>query len=304
MFYAYVTVLCWSCASFSSSRIARILGAGRANRARLSLALIPLLAWYLWQMPALPLYVMMWFVVGGICHLGLGDLALYGNYRLVGPRLSLLLCLCLAAPLAIIIEWICFDEVLTGLQVVLCGAVLLSVAFALAPRERQRYPSGTIWRGCVLGLLSALGQCLGGVITRYAYSLMPEGMHIDGMSAAALRVGGGVIIVWLVFAWQQFRPLAEVPQHYSQAINGKKQHTQAWWPWLLSATIAGPIIGVSALQVAYAQIPSGIVLAILATLPLAVIPWAWVLDGDKPSIRSLVAGLVAVLALVALRLWS
>ena len=304
MLFAYITVLCWSCASFSSSRIARILGVGRANRARLSLALIPLLMWYGWQAPALAGDVLLWFVVAGMCHLGLGDLALYGNYRLLGPRLSLLLCLCLAAPLAIVIEWVCFGEVLSLLQLSLCAVVLIAVAVALAPRERQRYPPGTLWYGCVFGFLSALGQCLGGVLTRYAYQSMEDEVSLDGLSSAALRVAGGVLIVWLVSAWQLLRPMAAVPQHYSHAIDGASQQQQPWWPWLLSAIVSGPIIGVSALQMAYARVPSGLVLAILATLPLAVIPWAWLLDGDKPSWRSLIAGLVAVAVLVALQLWQ
>ena len=100
------------------------------------------------------------------------------------------------------------------------------------------------------------------------------------------------------------RPVAAIPQHYSSAIDGAEQQERSWWPWLLSAIVTGPILGVSALQMAYAEVPSGIVLAILATLPLAVIPWAWLLDGDKPSLRSLLAGFVAVAALVALRLYA
>ena len=91
MWYAYITVLCWSCASFSSSRISRILGAGRANRARLSLALLPLLLWYAIQAPDISWYAGALFLAAGMCHLGMGDLALYGNYRLLGPNFLLLL---------------------------------------------------------------------------------------------------------------------------------------------------------------------------------------------------------------------
>ena len=46
------------------------------------------------------------------------------------------------------------------------------------------------------------------------------------------------------------------------------------------------------------------VLAIVATTPLAVIPFTYVLEGERPSVQSLIGGAVAVLGAVALTLVS
>lgn len=48
--------------------------------------------------------------------------------------------------------------------------------------------------------------------------------------------------------------------------------------------------------------PTGIVLAIVATTPLAVIPMAWLINGERPHIYSLFGGVLAVSGAVALAL--
>ena len=53
-------------------------------------------------------------------------------------------------------------------------------------------------------------------------------------------------------------------------------------------------------QWALATTPSGIVLPISTTTPLAVIPLAYKLEGDRPRVSSLVGGVIAVAGVVAL----
>jgi len=55
-----------------------------------------------------------------------------------------------------------------------------------------------------------------------------------------------------------------------------------------SAT-AGPILGIGALTLALETTEAGLVQAAIATLPVWMIPWAWILDGDRPSPRSILA---------------
>jgi len=76
------------------------------------------------------------------------------------------------------------------------------------------------------------------------------------------------------------------------------------WPWVIVNSLAGPAIGVACYQWALSIAPTGVVLAIVATTPLAVIPFTYVLEGERPSILSLVGGLIAVLGAMALTLVS
>jgi drug/metabolite transporter (DMT)-like permease len=59
---------------------------------------------------------------------------------------------------------------------------------------------------------------------------------------------------------------------------------------------------VSCFQWALKTTPTGIVLPIVATTPLMVIPFAYVLEKERPSVRSLIGSVVAVLGAAALTL--
>jgi len=61
-------------------------------------------------------------------------------------------------------------------------------------------------------------------------------------------------------------------------------------------------LGVSCYQWALSTTPSGIVLPIVATLPLAVIPFAYRFEGDRPGWHSVIGGIIAVAGVIALTL--
>jgi len=62
------------------------------------------------------------------------------------------------------------------------------------------------------------------------------------------------------------------------------------------------VLGVGCYQWALATTPSGIVLPIAATAPLLSIPIAFWLEGDRPTRRSLIGGVIAVAGCIALTL--
>jgi drug/metabolite transporter (DMT)-like permease len=66
--------------------------------------------------------------------------------------------------------------------------------------------------------------------------------------------------------------------------------------------VCGPVIGVSCYQWALATTPSGLVLPIVATTPLVIVPFSYLIEGERPSRRSLVGGAIAVSGAVALTL--
>jgi drug/metabolite transporter (DMT)-like permease len=72
------------------------------------------------------------------------------------------------------------------------------------------------------------------------------------------------------------------------------------WLWTLGNGLAGPVAGVGCYQWALATTPSGIVLPIAATTPLLSIPIAFWLEGDRPTRRSLVGGVMAVAGCIVL----
>ena len=56
------------------------------------------------------------------------------------------------------------------------------------------------------------------------------------------------------------------------------------------------------MQVALETTPAGLVMAIVALTPIAVIPLACIFEKEQPSTRSVLGGLIAVLGAVGLAL--
>jgi drug/metabolite transporter (DMT)-like permease len=66
--------------------------------------------------------------------------------------------------------------------------------------------------------------------------------------------------------------------------------------------LTGPTLGVSCFQWALKTTATGVVLPIVATTPLVVIPFAYWLEGERPSVRSLVGSVIAVIGAAVLTL--
>lgn len=297
MIQAVVTAILWAVSAVSAGRSTRLLGAGTANLARLTLATVLLALWaHLFGQgftgAALP-----WLFLSGIVGFGLGDLALYGAYYRLGPRLGVLLCLCLAAPLGAVMEWAWLGTRLTLYEIFWSATILVGVFAALAP-DRQTITGTRTWGiGVALGAIAALGQGSGAVLTRKAFNAATQaGQHLDGGTAAYQRILGGLLLTSMVLFVHGLRQSAVAP---AEAVPVNRSWRRAW-PWVIANSLCGPALGVAFYQWALAIAPTGVVLAIVATTPLVVIPFTMILDGERPAARSIAGGVIAVLGAAAL----
>ena len=192
--------------------------------------------------------------------------------------------MCLSVPIAAFIEWAWLGTKLTHAQMLWAGVILVGVVVAVAPKEHLHLGR----QGMIAGFLAGFGQGLGAVLSRKAYQI--AGNSIDGGTAAYQRALGGIVIIAAVLAFTSLKESAP------------KRNWRAGWKWIVAHALTGPTIGVSCFQWALSTTPSGIVLPIVATTPLAVIPFAYFMDGDRPSARSLAGGAIAVAGAVALAL--
>ncbi len=299
MFAALLTTLLWSGAAIMSQRSVRELGSIRANLGRLIIAFVLLGAYAHTFSVGLGGAGRNAFLVSGVVGMGLGDLALFAALPRLGARLTVLICQCVAVPIAMITEWAWLDTHLPPSQIIWAAVIVAGVAIALMPSKRfpPRVPVTRL--GILLGLGAAIGQGLGAVISRRAYEITTEaGMSIDGITAAYQRISGGLAITagYFIFVWLRERQ-ARRP--------AKCHHIGDTWRgggYMFGNAMLGPVLGVSCYQWALATTPSGVVLPIVATTPLVIIPLAYWFEGDRPSRRSLWGGLVAVGGVVALTL--
>jgi drug/metabolite transporter (DMT)-like permease len=162
-----------------------------------------------------------------------------------------------------------------------------------------------LW-GLSFGLLAAVCQALGAVLSRKAFAAARfAGENIDGITAAYQRILGGVALgaVFLLFVKHGSIFKTSSSERRAEDIPSSLSRTSRWrqaWPWVLANGLAGPALGVSCYQWALKTTPTGVVLPIVAITPLVIIPFSHHIEGERPTARSLAGGALAVAGAVAL----
>ena len=279
----------------AGSRFSRLVGGLEANFFRILIATV-LLGLYAHTLgtgfagKALP-----YFLLSGLIGFGLGDLALYQALPRIGSRLSMILIHCLAAPIATAIEWIWLGTALTLQQIACSIVILLGVALALAPKEHLHLARRALIVGIIFGVIAAIGQGVGSVVSRKAYNVaLSAGEQIDGITAAYQRIWGGVVFAAIGYFF--FR-------HHESSAPRKPfgERMRPAWKWAIANGTLGPALGVSCMQYALERAPTGIVLPIIALAPVMIIPFSRRFENEKPTLRSLLGGLIAVAGVIGLR---
>jgi drug/metabolite transporter (DMT)-like permease len=307
MFAAFLATLLFCLSAIAATKTARQLGGTEANFWRLALAALFLAVGAHLFGGGLRGAAFAIFLISGCVGFGIGDLALFQSLPRLGSRLTSLLVHCLAAPFAAICEWLWLGTTLTG-QEILCGStILVGVALALAPSEHLHLERRIFWPGVWFGVLAALGQGFGAVLSRHAFAVARQaGENIDGLTAAYQRIIGGVIIGGLFLLLVKRAHLIGSPTSANAGsggngfIAGMQAKWRDMWFWVALNALTGPSLGVACFQWALKTTPSGIVLPIVATMPLVIIPFSLKMEGEKPTRRSLVGGLIAVAGAVVL----
>ncbi|HKJ90381.1 MAG TPA: EamA family transporter, partial [Oceanipulchritudo sp.] len=225
----------------------------------------------------------------------------------LGSRLTLLMAQCVAAPIAGIAEWIWMGTTISLLQVVAIGVVLIGITIALAPKKMPAASLPVFLAGIAFGFLAAFGQGLGAVLSRKAYALansagnwtgeqtVSESIWMGATTGYQRLIGGALVILAFYLLSFVVRSWRSLPRsgHAADPLSSKMRFV------LLNAA-AGPIFGVICFQWALATTPSAIVQPIIAMTPLAVMPMAWFLEGDRPGRRAITGSLVSVCGVILL----
>ncbi|MCX6925658.1 MAG: DMT family transporter [Verrucomicrobia bacterium] len=285
-------------------RSAKLIGGTEANFWRVSVAALLLGVWaYAFGIGAGGAAFPLFFLSGAI-GIGIGDVASFQTLPRLGSRLTSLLTGCLSVPLAALIEWTWLGTTLSRAQMLWGLLIVGGVGLALMPGEHLHRSRRELWVGTLFAIVASLCNAAGGVISRRAYEVgHASGEPIDGGNAGFQRVLGGVLlagICLLVVKRHVFRVQSRAPHELVMQTSKKKW--RGVWPWVLANGLAGQTLGVSCMQWALETTPAGIVFAILAITPIVIIPFAWVLEGERPTVRSLAGGAIAVAGVVALAL--
>lgn len=296
MEYAFLTSLLFAWSVSCARQSTRHHGSDVANSGRILVALVIIGLWVLlsgrhWIAPGWE-----WLLLSGAMGLGFGDVALFNALPRIGPALTILLMQCLAAPFALLLEYLALGTTIRWSQALGAAVILAGVAVALGARPEGLDDRRQRRIGIALGILAAFGQACGAVSTplaHHACDLAGAAMP-DGIGQALMRILGGVPIVLGFAFWQTRRTglLADVPRPYDR---------RRGLSWMLMNGVSGPALGVACYQWALTHTPSAIVLSIVALTPLFALPMQWATEGRRPGLRAWLGGAIAVVGVILLR---
>lgn len=282
---ALVAAALWAVSTVLFGRLGKTLRPLVLNLVKGMVAIAFILLTLLWrwgQTPNLPPMAVVWLLLSGAIGIGLGDTAYFSAVNSLGARRALLL-ESLAPPLAALLAWAWLQEALSALAWGGIFLTVLGVAWVISERVPAAPQVGTeplvpVWRGVMWGLLAAVGQATGSVLSRAALA----DTVVDPLWSSLLRLtAGGAVLVGLLTLRGQWREPLQVAR--SPQI----------WPVLVLTAFLGTYLAIWLQQVAFKYAPTGIAQSLLATSPLFVLPLAAML-GDRVTGRAVLGVLVAL----------
>jgi len=235
----------------------------------------------------LPFFLLL---MSGVVGIGLGDTAFLAAINSLGARRVLLIGT-LAPPITAILALIFLQEHLNfGAW---CGILLTILGVAWVITERTPSTPNTdhtsttpLWQGIGLGLLTAMTNATGAVLSRAALA----NTSVSPLWAALLRLGAGVVIllIWLSFS----------KQNRNFQINNLVVSRQVILAAIF-ASFCGTYLGIWLQQTALKFTVTGISFTLLQTSPLFVIPLnIWM--GETVSLRAIAGVMVAITGIALL----
>ena len=300
MFPSFITTILYSISTICATRSAKMLGGTEANFWRIAVATLSLGLWaYTFGLGlagvAFPL-----FFISGVIGVG-SDVFLFQGLPRLGSRLTSLLVQCGTALAGATIEWLWLGTKLTGPQIAACSTILLGVAIALAPGEHLTISRQQFLWGIGFCVLAAVGNGFGAVLSRKGFAIAAAAHQpLDVGTAGYQRLVGGLIVCGLALLIVKRRELLAQFIHPEAPRVPSSAKWKAAWPWVVANGLAGQTLGMCCFNWALKTTPTGLVLALVATTPLVIIPFAWKFEGDKAHRRSVIGGAIAVAGAIAL----
>ena len=218
--------------------------------------------------------------LSGIIGIGLGDTAYFAALNSLGARRTLLLETS-SPPMGALLALIFIGEQLT--YSAWCGILLTILGIAWVISERNPVDKVNVSRqGILWGILAAIAQATGAVISRYA--LIQS--DISPLESTLIRlIGGTVIVLGLLF----------LPT--TKPTNSRWQLSIRSLGIIAIAAFGSTYLGIWLQQTSLKFAPTGIAQTFLATSPLFILPIV-ALQGENINLRA-VLGVVISLSGIA-----
>lgn len=262
----------------------RVIGSQLTNRIRLTFALVYLviLNLVIFREP-LPFSAessrWLWLSLSGVIGLSLGDAFLFQSMIAVGPRLSSLL-LSLAPIFGTILAWIFFGEILTLAQITGIALALAGIGWVVVSHEEPpETPHGHTRSGVIFGVLAALGQAVGLILSK-------QGMSGDfsPFQANVIRILAAAIFIW---AWAAFDGQAG---RSLEDLRGKPRILGL----LALGAFIGPVLGVTGSLLAIQHAEIGIASTLMSLTPVILLPVSHFVFKEQVTWQAILGTILAI----------
>lgn len=272
----------WAIAAIIFGRLGKVLSPLVLNLAKGAIAIallaITLILGQRWPQ-GLDTHTVGLLLASGVIGIGIGDTIYFAALNRLGPRRALLL-ETLAPPMAAVLALIFLGETLSAWAWL--GITLTLAGVGVVISERLPAPAGSApslgYRGLLYGVLAALGQATGAVLSRAALA----NTSIDPLWSSLLRLGGGLVIILAILRYQgRIRP------QLSPLRSGRVLAVVAL------AAVFGTYLAIYFQQMALKYTATGVAQALTATSPLFVLPLAAAM-GERISLRAVIGVVIAL----------
>ena len=224
-------------------------------------------------------------LASGVIGIGAGDTAYFSSLNQLGPRRALLL-ETLAPPIAALIALVLLGERLSLSSWAGILLTLLGVVWVISERLPQPngLPNQVSYRGIWLGILAALGQAVGAVLSRAALA----NTTVDPLWSTLLRLVAGLAVMLIILRGQGPVGARISPLRSPKVLGG-----------ILLGAFFGTYLALYLQQTALKYAETGIAQALTSTSPLFVLPFA-ALMGESISLRAVAGVLTALVGITIL----
>lgn len=225
---------------------------------------------------SLPRQSVILLLISGVVGIGLGDTAYFATVNALGARQALLLEM-LAPPLAAVMSLLFLQEQLSTIAWVGMALTLSGIVWVVSERSpKQQTTQSNTAMGLCFGIIAALGQAIGSVLSRAALA----DTVVDPLWSTLIRLSAGLVCIAGLLIWRgRSQP---IPALSGRLLGG-----------VAIAAFFGTYLAIWLQQVALKHSPAGIAQSLLATSPIMVLPMALVI-GERITLRAMGGAIIAL----------
>ncbi len=284
---ALATAILWSFTSIFFTLASQRIGSYHLNKVRIPLAVFFLAGMLLLKSgrllpPDVQNESYYYLIASGIIGLSIGDFFLFSSFVVLGTRLTMLI-FASSPILAALMAWMMLGEhlgFLAILGILLTIGGIIWVVSERQPSTQKNQPKirKKLFPGVLLALGAGAGQAAGLVLAKAGM----EG-NLDPLPATFIRMSAAAIAVWM---------FGFIRNDNLQTL--KKLNTRKTWLFTIGGSICGPFLGVWLSLISVKHTEAGIAAAIMATVPVIVIPLVIFVFKEKVSSRAVIGAFITV----------